>query len=483
MLSSLTLVLGKQTMRVVELFAGVGGFRIGFEGPPNNSKRERFRVVWSNQWEPSTKKQHAAEIYVSQWNLKRSEQDSDVYTNGIDDVFVNKDITQISASEIPDHEILCGGFPCQDYSVAKTANKATGLEGKKGVLWWDIHRIIKEKKPIFALLENVDRLQKSPTTQRGRDFAVMLASLDDLGYMVEWRSFAASEYGMPQRRSRVYILAYRRDKHSQIVESMESRYVSPEEWIRNDGILAKSFPIKDFTTFGLPSFPLRSKSSDDLADISINFNDRGDGIKRKSPFMDAGLMIDGMVFNTDYKPDYHGDRTLLGDVLIQPRYVPDEFIIPAYDLIREKGWIYLKGAKKEKRIRGTFEYNYSEGPVGFPDSLIKPSRTIITGEGGAGPSRFKHVVVFKPTKKQIKNLELNSTMSNDVRGRLKLKKSEWLRRLTPVELERLNMFPDNHTLGVTDGKRAFIMGNGLVTGVISSIANQLPQISNGPNIS
>lgn len=469
-------------MRVVELFAGVGGFRIGFEGPPSNSQRDKFRVIWSNQWEPSTKKQHAAEIYTSRWGLKQSESDSEVYTNGPDDIFVNKDISIIPASEIPDHEILCGGFPCQDYSVAKTANKAAGLEGKKGVLWWDIHRIMKEKRPIFALLENVDRLQKSPTTQRGRDFAVMLASLDELGYMVEWRSFAASEYGMPQKRSRVYILAYRIDKLPEITEAInpshpDHPYYNPEKWVKENGILAKAFPIEKFVSFGIPSFPLRKNPGDDLADISANFN-KSKGKKKESPFLDAGLMFEGQVFNTDYKPEYRGKRTYLQDILVQSRYVPDEFILPANDLLRDKGWIYLKGAKKEKRMRGNFEYNYSEGPVGFPDSLLKPSRTIITGEGGAGPSRFKHVVKFKPTKKQIERLELESDTCTDVRERLKLKKSEWLRRLTPVELERLNMFPDNHTIGASDSKRAFFMGNGLVTGVITSIAEQLPEVFN-----
>ena len=194
-------------MRVVELFAGVGGFRIGFEGPPGSVDRSGARVVWANQWEPTTKKQHAAEIYVSRWGMERSENDDDIYSAGQDDVFVNKDIATIDASEVPNHDLLCGGFPCQDYSVAKTLPTAHGIAGKKGVLWWEIHRILEAKRPRYALLENVDRLLKSPRSQRGRDFAVMLASLSDLGYSVEWRVVDASEYGFPQRRKRVFLLA------------------------------------------------------------------------------------------------------------------------------------------------------------------------------------------------------------------------------------------------------------------------------------
>ena len=171
-------------LRVVELFAGVGGFRIGLEGPPGSNNSSKYAVVWSNQWEPSTKKQHAAEVYVKRWGLKQSE-DNPLHFIADGEVFVNDDIAEIDAKDIPDHDLLVGGFPCQDYSVAKTAKRAAGIEGKKGVLWWEIHRILTEKKPSYAMLENVDRLLKSPTSQRGRDFAVMLTSLNELGYIVE----------------------------------------------------------------------------------------------------------------------------------------------------------------------------------------------------------------------------------------------------------------------------------------------------------
>ena len=120
------------TLRVVELFAGVGGFRIGLEGPPGSSREGSFKVVWSNQWEPSTKKQHAAEIYVERWNLQNSQDDSLVF-HADGETFINDNISKIDAKDIPDHDLLVGGFPCQDYSVARAA--ATGLEGKKGVLW------------------------------------------------------------------------------------------------------------------------------------------------------------------------------------------------------------------------------------------------------------------------------------------------------------------------------------------------------------
>ena len=177
------------SLKVVELFAGVGGFRLGLE-------KIGFDVVWSNQWEPSTKKQHASMVYEARFGEKNHS---------------NEDIALVSSDEIPDHDLLCGGFPCQDYSVATTLNNSKGLKGKKGVLWWSIFKILEEKKnkrPKYLFLENVDRLLKSPSDQRGRDFAVMLASLDELDYVVEWRVINAADYGMPQRRRRVFILAY-----------------------------------------------------------------------------------------------------------------------------------------------------------------------------------------------------------------------------------------------------------------------------------
>ncbi|UJH69094.1 DNA (cytosine-5-)-methyltransferase [Allomuricauda sp. SCSIO 65647] len=401
-----------QKLRVCELFAGVGGFRIGLENTGH------YEVVWSNQWEPSTKTQHASLVYEARFG---PENHSAV------------DIEKVPTSEIPDHDVLVGGFPCQDYSVATTLNSSKGLVGKKGVLWWSIHRILKEKrqKPRYLFLENVDRLLKSPSSQRGRDFAIMLKSLSELGYAVEWRVINAADYGMPQRRRRVFFLAYHQS--TQMFQAIKER---PEKtWLETDGVFAMAFPMKNenkaFETFDL---------TDDLATLSNHFNKGGN----KSPFKNCGIFIGNHVFTTDAVPDYNGPHTVLEDIL-QNGEAPDDFFISIDEL---KQWKYLKGAKRELRTsRSGHQYHYAEGSMVFPDALNKPSRTIITGEGGKAPSRFKHVV---PTQ----------------RG---------LRRLTPVELERLNMFPDNHTKlkGISDTKRAFFMGNALVVGIVKKTGKVL----------
>lgn len=400
-------------IRVCELFAGVGGFRIGLERASS-----RFRTVWNNQWEPSTKRQDASIIYCKQFGTEGHS---------------NVDIATVSVSEIPDFDLLVGGFPCQDYSVATTLKRSGGIEGKKGVLWWQIVRILREKghKPDFLFLENVDRLLKSPASQRGRDFAIILASLSDLGYCVEWRVINAADYGMPQRRRRTYIVAYR--KESPIGKALISKKEIPEKWVIEDGIFAQAFPCmkKDDKTFS--DFVIEG----DLAEVSDNFNK---GLKN-SPFYVAGVMMDRRVYSVEIVSDYKGPFLTLGDLLVPEIEIPEEFFISAEELPQ---WEYQKGAKTLKRINKAtgFEYNYSEGGMTFPDHLDKPSRTIITGEGGAGASRFKHVV---------------KTPS----GRY--------RRLVPIELERLNMFPDNHTAGSSDLRRAFLMGNALVTGIVEKV--------------
>lgn len=414
------------SIKVIELFAGVGGFRIGLEGYPKR-ENSNYEVVWSNQWEPSTKVQPANAVYKKRWP------NSNHYGENIEDIIEH------NFEAIPDHDLLVGGFPCQDYSVATSLKNSKGLIGKKGILWWSIEAILrrKENKPNYLLLENVDRLLKSPSKQKGRDFAVMLSSLNNLGYAVEWRVINAAEYGMPQRRRRIFFTAYHRD--SPIYKRLKETK-SKEDWLDSEGVFAHSFPIHRLN--GKITTGILAK---DLIKVSNEFNLNG----KPSPFENCGLMINGTFFTVKSHPDYRGPFKTLGDVLIDFEKVPTDFFIQEEDIDKEKGWKYLKGAKNEPRYSKAlnFYYNYAEGSMIFPDALDKASRTIITGEGGKSPSRFKHVV----------------------------KQNGKLRRLTPLELERLNMFPDDHTKheGITDSKRAFFMGNALVVGVIEKIAREL----------
>lgn len=407
-------------IKTIELFAGVGGFRVGLERANDALKEQIYDIVWSNQWEPSTKTQHASAIYEHRWG---SEGHS------------NKNIEEVDVKDIPDHDMLVGGFPCQDYSVATTLKNSKGLLGKKGVLWWSIHRILNEKKnkPKYLVLENVDRLLKSPSAQRGRDFAVMLKCLDELGYAVEWRVINASDYGFPQRRRRVFFIGYHRS--TKIYKSLKKD--SLDQWVMKNGIMASAFPLLEMTESEL-HFDIANY---DLQTISDDF---GKG-RKIAQFMNSGILLNGQVYTAKAKPAYEGAKKCLKDILIDENLVPAEYYIDEEDIDK---WSYLKGAKKEiRKTSNGYEYNYAEGSMVFPDSLSEPSRTIITGEGGRSPSRFKHVIATN---------------------------KGW-RRLVPIELERLNMFDDNHTqmTGISDTKRAFLMGNALVCGIVERIGEVL----------
>ena len=428
-------VSSKKTIKVAELFAGVGGFRLGLEGYHNPDEPDMelpaagpFKTIWANQWEPpgTEAKQFAARCYCARFGEKS---------------VVNEDIHEVldkyerGEADIPNVDMVVGGFPCQDYSVAKPLSQAGGIEGKKGVLWWDIYRFLKLKStpesPVrYVLLENVDRLLKSPASQRGRDFAIILSCLNDLGYSVEWRVVNSAEYGFPQRRKRTYILAC----------------LTGDEWNLDDrisqGLMAQAFPIvapeaETIQHVEIPADPYIA---------TREFNKNG----RVSPFMDAGAMQDGHVATCKVTEAFEGARRVLGDVLVDESDVPDEFFIESSQLPK---WEYLKGAKSEERVnkKTGFTYKYSEGSMAFPDALDRPSRTILTGEGGRGASRFKHV---------IKTGE----------GRY--------RRLVPDELDQLQGFPRGWTnTGMTDGQRAFCMGNALVVGVPHAIGKVLASLA------
>ena len=414
-------------INIAELFAGVGGFRLGLEGYADPRHPEfymkpsgPFHTIWANQWEPPGTKarQFAARCYMDRFG-----EDSVVNED------INKVLEQAEAGEIeiPDVQMVVGGFPCQDYSVARPLNQAHGIEGKKGVLWWDIYHFLEMKKPRFGLFENVDRLLKSPASQRGRDFAIILSCLADLDYTVEWRVINSAEYGFPQRRKRVYIFCEKNAGRVDLIDRM------------HNGVMAKAFPA---------IYPDEMAELDVLPDPYENSTRFGVG-QKTSQFKNAGVMQDCHVLTCDFAEDYHGERRVLGDVLVDEANVPEQFYISDEKL---PDWRYLKGSKREERTnkKTGFTYTYSEGAMSFPDATDKPSRTILTGEGGTGASRFKHVVECPD-------------------GRF--------RRLVPDELDQLQGFPKGWTdTGMTDGHRAFCMGNALVTGVPHRIGEAMVEV-------
>ena len=410
---------------VVELFAGVGGFRCGFNevtfDGKNVTEQDNWDFVWANQWEPSTKTQAAFDCYCERF--------------GESENHVCEDIGKIDKTTIPNHTLLVGGFPCQDYSVARSLSNEKGIEGKKGVLWWQIAEVLESKQPPFVLLENVDRLLRSPSTQRGRDFGIMLRSFLDNGYAVEWRVINAAEYGFPQKRRRVFIFAY----HNSTKYYKKMSKIPADQIIYKEGIFASNFPIKG-SKLEPENTNISKNEFKDLVYISNGFDFH---------FFNAGCMVDGIIHTYKVEPVTCEDVTTLGDILENGEVDEKYFLL---DEKLEK-WTFLKGSKRIKRTKPNGEeYYFSEGQLSFPDRLDTPARTMLTSESTT--NRSSHVV--------------------------KDKVSGNLRTLTPVEAERIQMFPDNWTniesKAMTERRRFFMMGNALVVGIVERLGHYLEKI-------
>ncbi|WOV87390.1 DNA (cytosine-5-)-methyltransferase [Sporosarcina oncorhynchi] len=398
------------TLKVIELFAGVGGFRRGLE----KANSSLFDVVWGNQWEPSRKAQDAFDCYARNFH-------SGIHSNE-DIATVTNDTFQELAPDM-----VVGGFPCQDYSVARTLSGEQGIRGKKGVLFWEIKRVIESAHPKYVLLENVDRLLKSPSSQRGRDFAVMLATFRDLDYSVEWRVINAAEYGFAQRRRRVFIFAYKNG----IPFEDTQRELEDSNIVFEEGFFAKSFPVN--------KEPYKNRVDtdvlpEDIVDISDSYS---------LNFHTAGIMRNGGIYTAHVDPVLEKPIPLK-DILIDENQVEDKFYLSPEE---EEKFRYLRGPKKiERTTADGHKYSFSEGGMSPMDELDKPGRTMLTSEGSI--NRSTHIV--------------------EVNGRKRF--------LTPLECERLNGFPDHWTAGMSNRMRYFCMGNALVVGLIEIMGKRIEEI-------
>lgn len=397
---------------ICELFAGVGGFRLGFDRLASG-----WETTWFSQWEPGKKVQWAHECYVKHYG-----DSPDV----VGELHTGEDISLMKKENIPDHTLLVGGFPCQDYSVAHTLSSSQGIEGKKGVLWWQIRDVLIAKKPPFVILENVDRLLKSPAKQRGRDFGVILSCFAEQGYNVEWRVINAAQYGAAQRRRRTFIFAYKVDstKYGQSIIGIPAKDI-----ITQSGFLVKAFPISDIEKIST------AKIGTDIVEVSDNFS---------FSFENAGFMSNGVI-TTAKVIEKEEEAIALRKIVIED--ADQKYYITSDKMAK---WSYMKGAKKiPRKSADGHEYVFSEGPIAFPDPLNKPGRTMLTSE--ATLNRSTHVI------------------ADPITGSLRL--------LTPVEAERLQGFDDNWTnTGMPDRMRYFCMGNALVVPMITRMGKVLDEI-------
>lgn len=501
--------MGEDSLHVGEMFAGVGGFRLGLEGSPSKDweteflkfEETGFKVVWSNQWEPGSSKQWASTIYTERFGEEGHDGDDlHNFTKSVE-----------ATHQIPQLDLLVGGFPCQDYSVARTVSGELGIQGEKGKLWTPIWQIIRRShakgtqyRPKMVLLENVPRLLNSPADARGLNFAVIIKRLLSMAYEVEWRVIHADDYGFPQQRSRVFILAYRTSGFGGTDARTKANgpghfglrgrktLGKMEKWVFGDysGINREDWEVGPFAQ----AFPAKFEDFKEMELPDIDY-----WSKKKSPFGSAGYAwtkgsptYAKMIRSWKAIPIKEEPRTIR-DIMVQKGEADydESYEVDKADL---KKWKYEKGEKREFRIRKSdlekypklaelytkckkskdqkvwnkhrtdFEkilgadgsYNYDEGAIAFPDSIDKPSRTVVTAEIGKSASRMRHLIKHDDGT---------------------------YRTLFPIETERLNMFPDNWTKmndekgkEIPDSKRGFMMGNALVVGIIQRLSGPLRKL-------
>ena len=316
-------------MRVVELFAGVGGFRLGLE-------RNGHEIVYANEWD-----KFAAQTYNKNFGGQ------------ID----TRSITDVRAEDIPKHDLICGGFPCQAFSVA---GKRKGFDETRGTLFFEIMRIAQHHRTPYLFLENVKGLLSHDS---GRTFETILRTMDELGYDCQWQVLNSKDFGVPQNRERVFIIGHLR--------GVPRPQVFPIT--QDDGVAPRPRPKTEAKA--QISNTIRAKAGGGRGDIE--------------------------------------DAYVIANTLTASTGGPDA----------DDGYLYDLKAKGSNTRRGGV------------------------------------------SKELVGTLDTDGWKGTDHGGQL--------RRLTPVEYERLQGFPDNWTSGVSDTQRYKQMGNAVTVNVIEAIASKL----------
>lgn len=355
-------------MRFIELFCGIGGFRLGLEkaNSKDSSNSESrtpqhrecaFRCVWSNDND-----KYACQIYRKQFRE-----------------VCEQDIRTVDPSTIPEHDLLTAGFPCQSFSIA---GKRGGFEDTRGTLFFEICRIARAKRTKYLLLENVKGLLSH---DNGDTFQTILRTLDELGYDCQWQVLNSKDFDVPQNRERVFIIGHLRGQ--------------PRPQI----------------------FPIREPNQE-----SEQMDERNGQV---SPAIQAR--------------DWRGQGKQL-----------DNLMIFRYGVMGENNKRWLEDGKE-------FSRNFPQGQRVYSDKGISAQLNAQAGGWGAKTGLYE---IGCQRQNQGENIGL-------VLGS-KHESIPQIRRLTPLECERLQGFPDNWTGGISDTQRYKCLGNAVTVNVIEVIGRQ-----------
>lgn len=400
-------------LNYASLFSGIGGFDIGFD-------RAGMRCVAQAEWD-----QAASEVLKHHWP----------------NVTHLKDVRDVTRDSFRSIDVLCGGFPCQDVSVA---GKRAGLDGERSGLWFEFYRIIKEHTPRWVVIENVPGLL---TSNRGRDFAVIIDGLVKCGYRVAWRVLDAQYFGLAQRRKRVFIVASFGDgRCTEVLFEREgsdrNTSASREAGESITGTLAagahpSGFNGRDAERGMLVPFSNRGKTTGDIAE-TIRAGSHG-ALPMLAEAIDARNSCSNGGVSGTLQSKKSGGYSLnyINPVAFMAGQGANARSIAACDDFSPT----LKGVASGTNQVPTIAYHASTGED------VSPS---LTSEGADG--------------------------SEDGRGRHAFAVNSYgVRRLTPTECERLQGFPDGHTAvnGQSDSRRYKQLGNAVAVPVAEWIARRI----------
>ena len=427
-----------QSIKFIDLFAGMGGFRLGFE-----------QAVIEQQLKPVCVFSSEIKPYAIQ-----------VYKDNYKDEDVAGDITQIDSSEIPDFDVLLAGFPCQAFS---SAGKRQGFLDTRGTMFFEVERILKEKKPKGFILENVEGLVKhdllNKTDEMGQTLTIILQSLRNLGYFVSWKIFDASYFGVPQARKRIYITG---SLDSTVdLEGFQPKINNLATVLEKDKPLLKGKLI-DLLLSHYSIEDLYGKSVKDKRggannihswDIELKGSVSKDQRELLGKIMRArrnkkwaelkGIQwMDGMPLTTDEIKTFYDHPNLqeMLDDLCHKKYLKLEHPKDVVTYLDDKG---IKKQKREYREDIKKGYNIVAGKLSYEINKVLDPKSIA------------------PT---LVATDLDRIVVPDGKG---------LRLLTETEQKRLFGFPDNYRLNVKPKAAFDLFGNTVAVPVVKAVASRL----------
>lgn len=420
------------SIRFIDLFAGIGGIRKGFE---NACAKSGFKgeCVFTSEIKP-----YAVDVLNQNHPTEK----------------IHGDITKIEAVSIPDFDFLLAGFPCQAFS---SAGRRLGFEDTRGTLFFDVARILKEKKPFGFILENVEGLvnhdKANPGDKMGKTLTVILKNLDDLGYKVSWKVLNAKYFGVPQERKRIYIVGTKKAKPN--LDNFKRKICKVKEVLETDKPISNS----NFANLILSRFPIEELYGKSIKDKRGGDNNihSWDIEYKGSVSEEQKHLLNEMLkerrkkkWAEDYGIDWMDGMPLTIDA-IRTFYSNDNLESILEDLV-QKGYLKKEHPKKKvenRRVQDTslpLGYNIVSGKMSFKiNKILDPNG-------------------FAPT-----------LVAMDMQG-LYVVDGEGLRTLTLREGLRLFGYPDDYKFDVTVENGYDLLGNTVVVPVISKVAEQILNI-------